>query len=216
MGKESKKVSKKAASRRVAVAAMKLYHLSCQRWQSNVGLYEQARPLAETIVGEKAACSARKFIEIHIDAISEYLSDHSAEVTAIREAKGIKPASIVRKVGRGKAAVLITTGAGTPRAPTEAGVKRVIASTKIDPASDAFLRSFEWRAARMMAIKRYGPVCQCCGASPKTGAVINVDHIKPRKLFPELALDQDNLQVLCNDCNAGKGNWDQTDWRVAA
>lgn len=82
-----------------------------------------------------------------------------------------------------------------------------------NPASHAFLTSYEWRRVRMIALKKYGAVCQCCGASPKTGAVINVDHIKPRKLFPQLALDVDNLQVLCNECNHGKGNWDTTDWR---
>lgn len=43
---------------------------------------------------------------------------------------------------------------------------------------------------------------------------MNVDHIKPRKLFPELALDPDNLQVLCHECNHGKGNWDMTDFRA--
>ena len=42
---------------------------------------------------------------------------------------------------------------------------------------------------------------------------MNVDHIKPRKLFPNLALDSSNLQVLCEVCNHGKGNWDMTDWR---
>ena len=42
---------------------------------------------------------------------------------------------------------------------------------------------------------------------------MNVDHIKPRKKFPELALVEDNLQVLCGACNHGKGNWDQTNWR---
>lgn len=80
-------------------------------------------------------------------------------------------------------------------------------------ASDAFLFSFEWRRVRMLALKKYGPKCQCCGATPQTGAVMNVDHIKPRKLFPHLALDVDNLQILCHECNHGKGNWDQTDWR---
>jgi 5-methylcytosine-specific restriction endonuclease McrA len=34
----------------------------------------------------------------------------------------------------------------------------------------------------------------------------NVDHIKSRKKFPELPLNPKNLQVLCADCNAGKGN----------
>ena len=83
----------------------------------------------------------------------------------------------------------------------------------VNPASDKFLETFEWRRARMKALKRYGARCQCCGASPMTGAVINVDHIKPRKLFPHLALSPDNLQVLCHECNHGKGNWDMTDWR---
>ena len=78
---------------------------------------------------------------------------------------------------------------------------------------DSFLNSYEWRKVRMVALKKHGARCQCCGATPATGAVMNVDHIKPRKLFPELALDVENLQVLCHECNHGKGNWDQTDWR---
>lgn len=79
--------------------------------------------------------------------------------------------------------------------------------------SDAFLMTYEWRRVRMMALKKYGARCQCCGASPADGAVMNVDHIKPRKLFPALALDVGNLQVMCAACNHGKGNWDMTDWR---
>jgi 5-methylcytosine-specific restriction endonuclease McrA len=65
----------------------------------------------------------------------------------------------------------------------------------------------------MEALKKYGPRCQCCGATPATGAVMNVDHIKPRKKWPSLALDVNNLQILCHECNHGKGNWDDTDWR---
>lgn len=81
--------------------------------------------------------------------------------------------------------------------------------------SDEFLSTFEWRKIRMVALRKYGPVCQCCGATPANGAVMNVDHIKPRKVFPHLALDVDNLQILCHECNHGKGNWDMTDWRTA-
>lgn len=98
---------------------------------------------------------------------------------------------------------------------TPAPVAKPASAPRVDVATKDFLQTYEWRRVRMLAIKKYGPVCQCCGASPKTGAVMNVDHIKPRRIFPELALDVDNLQVLCNECNHGKGNWDMTDWRPA-
>lgn len=93
-------------------------------------------------------------------------------------------------------------------------IRRSSNPVKVKPLSDGFLSSYEWRKVRMVAIKKYGNSCQCCGASPKDGIVINVDHIKPRKTHPELALDVSNLQILCNVCNHGKGNWDDTDWRV--
>jgi hypothetical protein len=80
--------------------------------------------------------------------------------------------------------------------------------------NDRFLRTYEWKQIRLMALKKYGAKCMCCGATPESGAIMNVDHIKPRKLFPSLALDIDNLQVLCHECNHGKGNWDMTDWRT--
>lgn len=81
--------------------------------------------------------------------------------------------------------------------------------------SDAFLDTFEWRKVRMEAIIKYGKRCQCCGAVSlaNNDIQINVDHIIPRKVDPSLALELPNLQVLCNACNHGKGNWDTTDWR---
>ena len=90
--------------------------------------------------------------------------------------------------------------------------KRIIKYNN-DVNSTEFLSSYEWRRVRMIALKRDGAICACCGASRKTGAVMNVDHIKPRRTHPHLALDPNNLQVLCNDCNHGKGSWDDTDWR---
>jgi hypothetical protein len=82
-----------------------------------------------------------------------------------------------------------------------------------DANSSVFLQSKSWKRLRLVALKTHGMRCQICGASPSTGAVLNVDHILPRKLYPALALSLDNLQVLCSDCNEGKGNWDMTDAR---
>lgn len=76
-----------------------------------------------------------------------------------------------------------------------------------------FLSTFEWRRVRMDALETYGAKCMCCGATKSTGVIMNVDHIKPRKTHPELALTISNLQILCSDCNHGKGNKYSTDWR---
>lgn len=78
---------------------------------------------------------------------------------------------------------------------------------------DEFYRSYEWRKIRYAALKKYGPKCMLCGRVAEDGVVMNVDHIKPRRKYPELVLCLDNLQVLCSVCNHGKGNWDETDWR---
>lgn len=72
----------------------------------------------------------------------------------------------------------------------------------------------EWRKLRYRALLAANGRCQCCGATAESsGAPLHVDHIKPKSLFPELALEFSNLQVLCKDCNFGKHQWDQTDWR---
>jgi len=79
--------------------------------------------------------------------------------------------------------------------------------------TNEFLSSYEWRRARYKVLKNSNGKCQLCGRSAHDGIILNVDHIKPRKTHPELALKQSNLQILCNDCNHGKGNLDDTDWR---
>lgn len=84
-----------------------------------------------------------------------------------------------------------------------------------NPVADSFLESYEWRRLRMVVLKKCGARCECCGATPKDGVRIHVDHIKPRRYHPELALEESNLQVLCEVCNHGKGSWDETDWRPA-
>lgn len=112
-----------------------------------------------------------------------------------------------------------TPGARHPSNAAAAAAREATREPRIVPddvaASASFLDTYEWRRVRMQALKKHGARCMCCGASPATGAVMNVDHIRPRRLFPELALDINNLQVLCHECNHGKGNWDMTDWRAA-
>jgi hypothetical protein len=83
----------------------------------------------------------------------------------------------------------------------------------VDPSSPEFLASSAWRRLRFFVLTKRGNRCECCGASPATGAVMNVDHVKPRKTHPHLALEESNLQVLCDACNHGKGNWSTKDWR---
>lgn len=86
------------------------------------------------------------------------------------------------------------------------------AKTARPPQGDFYLTD-AWRAARYEALRLHGGACQCCGARPTPGHPLHVDHIKPRSRFPDLALVVANLQVLCEDCNLGKGARDQTDWR---
>jgi 5-methylcytosine-specific restriction endonuclease McrA len=82
--------------------------------------------------------------------------------------------------------------------------------------ADAFYRSYRWRSLRIDALEanreRFGELtCECCLAT--TTGQWHVDHIYPRSLYPDGALDPGNLQVLCEDCNLGKRDRYATDWR---
>ena len=79
--------------------------------------------------------------------------------------------------------------------------------------SEEFLQSWEWTELRYKVLDHYGRECMSCGATKDEGAVMCVDHIKPRAKYPELKLVFENLQVLCHDCNKGKGARDETDFR---
>ncbi len=73
-------------------------------------------------------------------------------------------------------------------------------------ASPNFLQTQEWQKLRYEILMAHGRKCMCCGITEAQGAIIQVDHIKPRSKYPELALEGANLQVLCRDCNMGKSN----------
>lgn len=73
-----------------------------------------------------------------------------------------------------------------------------------------FYHSQEWLKVRFRILKRSKGRCELCGSNQSP---LEVDHIKPRSLYPELAIDESNLQVLCKACNSGKSNRDETDFR---
>ena len=75
-----------------------------------------------------------------------------------------------------------------------------------------FYGTVAWQKARSVAQKRWKAAnlpCGVCGARLRWGekkAVI-VDHIKPRRKFPQLAYEQSNLQCVCHTCNTKKAVW---------
>ncbi len=107
---------------------------------------------------------------------------------------------------------LVAVAAGSkhiPRTAKRTGARRG------SPPKDKFYASWEWKRARYEALAIHGHRCQCCGWQPGDTAHghLVVDHVKPRRKFPELELDVGNLQVLCNDCNMGKGSAFSDDFR---
>jgi hypothetical protein len=77
---------------------------------------------------------------------------------------------------------------------------------------ESFYDSTEWKKLRYSVLLKNSRECMACGSIEN----IHVDHIKPRSQYPDLQLVEDNLQILCEPCNIGKGAWDTTDWRKEA
>ncbi len=93
-------------------------------------------------------------------------------------------------------------------------LKKLIASDTSRPMTN-FYDSREWHEVRFNVIRKHialhGRICLLCKKSGNFE--LHVDHIKPRSVFPELELQESNLQVLCKNCNLGKSNKDYTDFR---
>jgi 5-methylcytosine-specific restriction endonuclease McrA len=64
-----------------------------------------------------------------------------------------------------------------------------------------FYRSSAWLTLRSRALRLAGWRCAWCGADVRGRGCSRVDHIRPRRDAPELALDLRNLRVLCPSCD---------------
>lgn len=74
--------------------------------------------------------------------------------------------------------------------------------------TNPFYLTGDWRRKRKEILARDHYECQQCKREGRVttndDAVLEVDHIKELKYFPELAMDNDNLQTLCKECHNKK------------
>jgi 5-methylcytosine-specific restriction endonuclease McrA len=152
-------------------------------------------------------CTLNKYFSGPADPAPHHFANHVAKqynLAAVRKGRRL------RNVERVKEDLLIDRMPLSNTVSTPEG-KAVICGLP----GGKFYKTPEWRALRYKFIKRHGAKCMACGATPQEGAQIEVDHIRPRSLFPERALDINNLQILCKVCHDGKAlQFD--DWRQSA
>ncbi len=74
---------------------------------------------------------------------------------------------------------------------------------------DPFYKTGAWQTARARCLRRDGYKCVNCGASVRGRGQARVDHILPRKKFPDLALHLPNLRTLCVACDNARHTHDR-------
>lgn len=74
---------------------------------------------------------------------------------------------------------------------------------------DPFYKSAAWFKIRGRVLKRDGYRCVNCGGSVRAKGAGRVDHILPRRKFPEQALHMPNLRTLCVKCDNARHAWDR-------
>jgi 5-methylcytosine-specific restriction protein A len=73
---------------------------------------------------------------------------------------------------------------------------------------DNFYNSVSWRETRKTKLHK-DPLCEDCKEKGIIKEAHSVDHIKPRKWWPELSLVIDNLRSLCKSHHAKKSAKEQ-------
>ena len=68
---------------------------------------------------------------------------------------------------------------------------------------DAVVSSARWKAVRAQVL-RNEPLCRVCVAAGRTELAVQVDHVVPVRVRPDLAYDPTNLQPICGPCHGLK------------
>jgi len=77
-------------------------------------------------------------------------------------------------------------------------IEVLVHHSEADKTPNGAKRSAKWPAARRQHLKEH-PVCAMCGGSKK----LEVHHIKPFHLHPQLELDPTNFITLCENKTDG-------------
>lgn len=130
----------------------------------------------------------------HSSRVSKIVQTYHQRELEVRKAKNLdrKADNTLRKETR------------SPGIPSASTLERDIKS---------FYASWEWKRLSFDVKQERGRTCECCGATAPQVKIIT-DHIKPLRRYWHLRLDKSNMQVLCDDCNMGKGSRDETDFRA--
>lgn len=64
-----------------------------------------------------------------------------------------------------------------------------------------FYKSSEWKDKRRQILRRDNYECQRCKREGRFSRATTVHHIKHLIDYPELALDDENLESLCDACH---------------
>lgn len=76
--------------------------------------------------------------------------------------------------------------------PSEIEERHIVASLS----SEVFYRSGLWKAFKSKVFKKFQNGCFKCGFNKD----LEIIHIKPRSIYPELAFDPSNIKIICASC----------------
>lgn len=98
-----------------------------------------------------------------------------------------KRAKVCKKISKTK------TGVAVPK------LRKAVTKDK------SYWKSADYQAWRLACMRRDSFACTSCGDDK--GGNLEVDHIKPVYLFPELIHDIDNGRTLCKPCHRETSTW---------